>query len=138
MNYGAFSHDSYFLQKNAILKYRFGNAYGDRGTKVDKRRLGTEQVNAVIDRLNELGVSDWLPDYGSARADSAAQGWSACGSSSWEFRLRETEKNPEVRSSGISMYPSDEDPKKASVMEGSKRSAAVSDTFRIAFEGLGL
>lgn len=58
VDYGSFSHNGYFLQKNAILKYRFSNASGDRGTKVDKRRLGTEQVNAVVDRLNELGVSD--------------------------------------------------------------------------------
>ncbi len=29
VDYGAFSHDGYFLQKNAILKYHFGNSSGE-------------------------------------------------------------------------------------------------------------
>lgn len=134
VDYGAFSHDGYFLQKNAILKYHFGNSYDDRGTKIDKKRLTSAQVSDLISQLRNLGVSDWLPSYGSARSEASAQGSSDCGFSSWEFHLQGADGIPEIKSNGLGMFPADDDPKKTSVMSGTQRYGAVWDVFRKTFE----
>lgn len=135
VDYGAFSHDGYFLQKNAILKYHFGNSYDDRGTKIEKKRLTSAQASEVISQLRNLGVSDWLPSYGSARTERDAQGWSDCGFSSWEFHLQGVDGSPEVKSNGLGMFPADDDPRKTSVMAGTQRYRAVWDVFKETFEG---
>ncbi|MBL9156118.1 MAG: hypothetical protein JNJ70_01505 [Verrucomicrobiales bacterium] len=134
VDYGAFSHDGYFLQKNAILKYHFGNSYDDRGTKIEKKRLTSAEVSEVISQLKNLGVSEWLPSYGSARSEPSAQGWSDCGFSSWEFHFQGLDGIPEIKSNGLGMFPADDDPKKTSVMAGTQRYGAVWDVFRKAFE----
>ncbi len=92
-------------------------------------------MSEVISQLKNLGVSEWLPSYGSARSEPSAQGWSDCGFSSWEFHLQGADGIPEIKSTGLGMFPADDDPKKTSVMAGTQRYAAVWDVFRKTFEG---
>ena len=133
VDYGVFSHDGYFLQKRAILKYSHSNAQG--GRKIERKRLSDAEVSEIIDKIRELDVAHWLPDYGTfENKDNGEGAWSDCGISAWQFHLVGDAGHPEIKSCGRSMYPADDDPKRIAASESSNRYHNLWEVFRDAFE----
>jgi len=130
---GASSQNGYFLQKNAILKY--GHEFSSGGARnVERKRLTATKVRQLLGRLRDLGVSDWLEDYGAMKWPDGEGGFYDVAVSTWELHLLVDGTNPAVKSRGSSMYPTNDDPKKAVAYDPSDRYGAVWRVFSDAFE----